>query len=102
MRIPPELMFIEDLYKSQTLSSKKLEDSSYKDPDPGATVFTELPSMIEYYLTRWKDLNLLSIPGEKLKSRQKEALEFECSPATLLEYYHGQTLAVSMNDNNPP
>ena len=99
-RIPVELMFIENFYKSQTLSSKKLEDSSYKDPAPGVTIFTELPAMIEYYLTRWKHLNLLSIPDEEQKSNQNQTLEFQHSPSTILDYLHNNSFTISKDDKN--
>jgi len=87
-RVPAELMFIENFYKSQTLASKNLKDSSYKDPAPGVTVFTELPAMIEYYLTRWKHLNLLNIPSDEQNRHQNRTLEFQHSPTTLLDSLH--------------
>jgi len=93
-RIPAELMFIENFYESQTLSSKNLKDSSYKDPAPGVTIFTELPAMIEYYLTRWKHLNLLSIPCHEQKSHQNRILEFQHSPTTLLDYLHNHNFTI--------
>ena len=93
-RIPAELMFIENFYESQTLSSKNLKDLSYKDPDPGITIFTELPAMIEYYLTRWKHLNLLSIPGDEQKSHQNRSLGFQQSPSTLLDYLHNNNFTI--------
>jgi dTDP-4-dehydrorhamnose reductase len=99
-RVPVELMFLENFYKSQTLSSKNLKDSSYKDPAPGVTVFTELPAMIEYYLTRWKHLNLLSIPGDEQKSHQNSALEFQHSPTTLLDHLHNNNFTISKDDKN--
>lgn len=93
-RIPAELMFIENFYKSQTLSSKKLKDSSYKDPAPRVTVFTELPAIIEYYLTRWKHLNLLSISDENQKRHQNWILDFQDSPTTLLDNLHNNKFTV--------
>lgn len=99
-KIPAELMFIENFYESQTLSSKNLEDSSYKDPAPKVTIFTELPTMIEYYVTRWKNLNLLSIPGDEEKSHQNQIFEFQHTPATLLDYLHNNQFTISKDDNN--
>lgn len=99
-RIPAELMFIENFYESQTLSSKNLKDSSYKDPSPKVTIFTELPTMIEYYITRWKHLNLLSIPGNEQKSHQNRILEFQHSPTTLLDYLHNHNFSISQDDKN--
>ena len=43
--------------------SSKLRQSSFVDPNPQATIFTELPMLIQYYLTRWEDLNLI-IPDD--------------------------------------
>jgi nucleoside-diphosphate-sugar epimerase len=58
--VPAEMIFLENFYKTQTLSCKKLKNSSFVDPNPQATVFTELPSLIEYYIARWEHLNLFS------------------------------------------
>ena len=58
--VPAEMIFLENFYKTQTLSCEKLKNSSFVDPNPQATVFTELPSLIEYYLARWEHLNLFS------------------------------------------
>ena len=64
-KMPPELMFLKNFYQTQTLSAAKLRQSSFVDPDPRATVFTELPILIQYYLTRWEDLNLI-VPYDKV------------------------------------
>jgi len=60
-RMPGELMFLEDFYKTQTLSAARLLNSSYRDPalEPVA-VYSKLPDMIEYYMGRWEPLNLIS------------------------------------------
>ena len=58
--MPAEMIFLESFYKTQTLSCKKLQNSSFVDPNPQSTVFTELSSMIEYYIVRWDHLNLFS------------------------------------------
>ncbi len=73
-KMPPELMFMQNFYQTQTLSATKLNQSSFVDPDPEATVFTELPRLIQYYLSRWEDLNLI-VPYDKIlfdPSRQSE------------------------------
>ena len=62
--MPPELMFMENFYKTQTLSSAKLQGSSFVDPAPDETVFSRLPEVIEYYLTRWQQFNLISLDDE--------------------------------------
>src|SRR5210317_2274866 len=58
--MPQEMIFLENFYKTQTLSCKKLQNSSFVDPDPQATVFTELPALIKYYIARWEHLNMFS------------------------------------------
>ena len=62
-KMPPELMFLKNFYQTQSLSAAKLKGSSFVDPNPQATIFTELPMLIQYYLTRWEDLNLI-IPDD--------------------------------------
>lgn len=64
-KMPPELMFLKNFYQTQSLSAAKIKQSSFVDPDPKATVFTELPMLIQYYLTRWEDLNLI-VPYDKV------------------------------------
>jgi nucleoside-diphosphate-sugar epimerase len=59
-QMPDEMIFLENFYKTQTLSCKKLQNSGFIDPSPQATIFTELPSLIEYYTARWEHLNLFS------------------------------------------
>ena len=73
--MPQEMIFLENFYNTQTLSCKKLQNSSFVDPKPQATVFTELPYFIEYYISRWEHLNLFSSFSSKefslQQSRQK-------------------------------
>jgi len=59
-RMPGELMFLDHFYQTQTLSCRRLVASSFRDPLPGVTIFRLLPDLIEYYLTRWEQLNLIS------------------------------------------
>lgn len=97
--MPAEMIFLENFYKTQTLSCRKLKDSSFVDPDPDATVFTELPSLIEYYIARWEHLNLFSsfsskkfgsVHGVKTEPGPAEqvAETFIESPRKLLETMH--------------
>lgn len=58
-RPPAERVFLRNFYESQVLSSEKLRRSSFVDPDPDATIFTELPALIRYYVSRWEHLNLV-------------------------------------------
>lgn len=60
VHVPAEMIFLENFYKTQTLSCEKLRNSSFVDPNPEATIFTELPSLIKYYIARWEHLNLFS------------------------------------------
>ncbi len=90
--VPAEMIFLENFYKTQTLSCDKLKKSSFVDPNPDATIFTELPSFIEYYTARWGHLNILSsfsskdFGGEQPMSPEKMAAEeFLHSPKQLLE-----------------
>jgi nucleoside-diphosphate-sugar epimerase len=84
-RIPAELMFLENFYISQTLSTDKLANSSYGLPEPGKTVFTELPDMIEYYLTRWEHLNLISSFNEAYFHPQMLGNNFSVAPNKILQ-----------------
>ena len=84
IRLPAELQFMKSFYETQTLSVEKLEKSSYGDRESEVTVFTELASIIYYYLLRWKHLNRITTFNEELKGSEP-AGEFLDSPETLLE-----------------
>ncbi len=79
------MQFMKNFYETQTLSIAKLERSSYRDDAPEVTVFTELTSIIYYYLIRWKHLNRIATFNEELKGSSNPAGEFLDSPETLLE-----------------
>lgn len=94
--MPAEVIFLENFYKTQTLSCRKLQRSSFVDPNPDATIFTELPSLIKYYTNRWEHLNLFSSFSSKefkvgragsMEPDPSEALAetFTNSPSELLE-----------------
>jgi nucleoside-diphosphate-sugar epimerase len=85
IRLPAEIQFMKNFYETQTLSIEKLERSSYRDNAPEVTVFTELTSMIYYYLIRWKHLNRITTFNEELKGSSKPAGEFLNSPESLLK-----------------
>ena len=102
--IPAEMIFLENFYKTQTLSCQKLKNSSFIDPNPRATIFTELPSLIKYYIARWEHLNLfssfsskdynLSHPEQKKFGPAEElAIEFMNSPRKLLDSIHKDGIA---------
>jgi nucleoside-diphosphate-sugar epimerase len=93
-RLPPETMFMEDFYKTQTLSTKKLRQSSYGNPDPETTIFTRLPSLIEYYIDRWEHLNLVSSYNVDFYDPQKHTGQFSHDPNHLLEAIHKEQIEV--------
>ncbi len=84
-RMPGELMFLENFYNTQTLSARKLLGSSYQDPYREVTVYSKLPDMIEYYLTRWEHLNLISSYNPEFFDPGKSGEEFLRDPVQLLE-----------------
>jgi nucleoside-diphosphate-sugar epimerase len=85
VRLPAELQFMKSFYETQTLSMDKLEKSSYRDPAPGVTVFSELTSIIYYYLIRWKHLNLITTFDSEQADSASPAGEFLNTPEKLLE-----------------
>ena len=102
--VPAEMIFLENFYKTQTLSCDKLKNSSFVDPNPQATIFTELPSLIKYYLARWEHLNLfssfrskdfkISHPDQiKTGPEVEQATAFMNSPRKLLDSTHKEGIA---------
>jgi dTDP-4-dehydrorhamnose reductase len=89
-RMPAELMFLKNFYEMQTLASGKLRRSSFRDPYPEETIFTNLPDLIEYYITRWEQLNLISSFNKEFFDPQKRAEEFLYSPERLLQSFHAE------------
>ncbi|HBF43410.1 MAG TPA: epimerase [Desulfobacteraceae bacterium] len=87
-RIPPEIMFMDNFYKTQTLSAEKLHKSSYGNPDPETTIYTGLPELIEYYIDRWEHLNLVSLYNVDFFDPQKQTGQFAQDPAHLLDAIH--------------
>jgi len=83
-RMPPELMFLENFYQTQTLSARRLLASSFVDPNPRATVFTELPMLLQYYLTRWEALNLITPFDKEFFDPRQRAELFLAEPERLL------------------
>ncbi len=88
-QLPAELLFLENFYKTQTLSSEKLQQSSFVSPNPDATIFSELPSLIDYYLSRWEHLNILASSVNKdFVCPNNKSEEFLNSPKQLLDKTH--------------
>jgi nucleoside-diphosphate-sugar epimerase len=84
-RMPAETIFLEYFFKTQTLSTEKLRKCSYGDPDFETTIFTELPDIIKYYVTRWQLYNLLSTAPKTFYSHNREIDRFTDRPQELLD-----------------
>lgn len=91
-RMPPELMFMKSFYEAQTLSTEKLRQSSFVDPSPEQTVISQLPEIIQYYLTRWEQLNLIAPYDKEFFDPQKLSEEFLNRPESLLDDIHQQRI----------
>ncbi len=84
-RLPPEIMFIENFYQPQTLSVQKLQESSYTDPHPERDIFALIPDLIQYYVTRWEQLNLIPLINKCFFDPEKLAEDFLDEPQELLD-----------------
>lgn len=87
-KMPGELIFMDNFYQSQSLSADKIRSSSFIDPEPETTIFTALPDLIQYYLTRWEQLNLIRAYNEAFYDPRKCVGEFSDNPVNLLEDIH--------------
>lgn len=90
--MPPELMFLDSFYKPQTLSSRKLAESSFVDPLPNETIFTNLPDLTAYYLKRWKHENLITGFNESLENNASVSDIFDRDPQKLIDTMHTEGL----------
>lgn len=90
--LPPELMFLDNFYKSQALSTERLEASSFIDPAPEETIYTQLPELITYYLTRWSHQNLITSYDESLQFKESVADAFNNNPVELLKSVHAKSI----------
>jgi len=90
--LPPELMFLESFYKTQTLSSRKLQSSSFHDPMPEETIYTRLPALVIYYLTRWSHQNLISTFSESMIKETALDIGFKHEPHALLDSIHQDSI----------
>jgi len=86
--LPAELMFLESFYKTQSLSAEKLANSSFVDPFPTETIYTKLPQLVVYYLSRWTHENMISTFNEDVLGPDTMSHDFEESPKALLESVH--------------
>lgn len=93
VRLPPELIFMENFYKSQTLSSRKLRDSSFVDPFPDENIYNALPKLVVYYLSRWGHLNLITTFNEEFLGLFELEDDFINHPRDLLKSIHEDSVS---------
>ncbi len=90
-RMPGEIQFLESFYESQTLAVEKLQDSSFQDNFPDETIYSMLPGLIEYYITRWENLNLVHTFNKEFYDSEKQRIsEFKTNPEKLLTTLHSE------------
>ena len=87
-QLPSELIFLGQFYITQTLNSRRLRQSSFVDPMPDETIYSRLPEMIIYYLTRWSHQNLISTYDEEMKADHGFLQKFINAPEQILEMVH--------------
>jgi dTDP-4-dehydrorhamnose reductase len=95
--LPPELMFLDSFYKPQTLSSERLQKSSFIDPLPEETIFTRLPELVVYYLTRWSHENLISTCNENMVTDKSVEYNFIHNPQALIDESHARGIGPFSN-----
>jgi len=88
--LPPELMFLDSFYKPQTLSAERLHQSSFVDPMPEETIFTRIPKLVIYYLTRWSHENLISTYNENQEIDKPVEHNFNTNPQKLIDDMHAK------------
>lgn len=87
-KMPAELMFLSQFYKTQTLNNENLKNSSFKDPWPDQTVYSKLPEIIEYYISRWEHRNLISGFNDDFFVTRKDVGQFINQPEELIQQIH--------------
>ena len=87
-RLPQELMFLDKFYQSQILSADKLGNSSFGTAGKNINVFTELPDIITYYISRWQQLNLIPLIKKDLLPSSPGSKAFQKDPRDLLSGLH--------------
>jgi nucleoside-diphosphate-sugar epimerase len=91
-KMPAELLFLNQFYKTQTLDPAKLKNTSFTDPWPKETIYSKLPEIIEYYITRWEHHNLISGFNDDFYEPQKDVQQFIADPQRLLQKNHKDDL----------
>ncbi|AGF79063.1 dTDP-4-dehydrorhamnose reductase [Desulfocapsa sulfexigens DSM 10523] len=89
-KMPAELMFLSQFYKTQTLDNSKLRRSSFIDPWPEQTIYSKLPELIDYYISRWEQRNLISGFNDEFFALSKDVEQFINSPEQLLQHLHSR------------
>lgn len=87
-KMPAELMFLNQFYETQTLDDTKLRNSSFVDPWPEQTIYSKLPEIIEYYISRWEHRNLISGFNDEFFVPGKDVQQFINNPQHLLQQIH--------------
>lgn len=93
VRLPPELIFLEHFYKTQTLSCEKLRKTSFVDPMPDESVYTALPRLVVYYLERWGHLNLITTFNEEFLGKFEFEEDFLQQPRKLLHSIQADSIS---------
>lgn len=89
--MPAELMFLNQFYETQTLDGSKLHNSSFVDPWPEQNIYSKLPEIIEYYISRWECRNLISGFNDDFFVPRKDVQQFIDRPQHLLQEIHKGT-----------
>jgi GlcNAc-P-P-Und epimerase len=87
-KMPAELMFLDQFYETQTLDDAKLRNSTFVDPWPEQTIYSRLPDIIEYYISRWEHRNLISGFNDEFFVPRNDIQQFIDSPHHLLQQIH--------------
>ncbi len=99
--LPPELMFLGAFYRTQTLSCRRLAESSFVDPFPEETVYTRLPEILNYYLRRWSQQNLITSFDDRFHFDDTVRHDFKHNPQALLDSIHGDATAPFQEQDDP-
>ena len=87
-KMPAELMFLDQFYKSQTLDNTKVKNSSFVAPWPEQTIYSNLPEIIDYYISRWQHHNLIPVRNKASLMPSKDVEQFISRPQQLLQRIH--------------
>jgi GlcNAc-P-P-Und epimerase len=94
-------MFLGAFYRTQTLSCRRLAESSFVDPFPEETVYNRLPIILSYYLQRWSQQNLITSFDDRFHFDNTVRHDFKHNPQVLLDSIHGDATAPFMAPDDP-